>query len=522
MHFQVFVLSICAPFASRVQSLRLSNRYSIVEEATHCISPRCHKEPSVDAADEAHLCFMAFDHARRSTTEWHDLVRSTTIAGCHAPVDLGAAQRKLDRLMFSSDGCAQTDLCSIASAKLDAYSMVCHASSFRFCRDVLVARDIISLPRSLHCPCLTLDDGGGRSGAVLQVTHDKKYIVKGIKSDEMPVLMDMYTDFEGQVLLNAWSYIDPTRTLVIMPNSHDVSVHGLHAAMGVTYASDPQCQKLRGGVVRASFSDGWDVKPLPIKSPHRKRMLATLVEKRWRPNHMLGWAKLTKQMKRNIGFLSQNDLIDYSLLFSLFVTPAPERIPGCNLYTELSSDAPSRCLITPSCNAGERAEPIPIASASARPRRNYSDRIIIGAPPTDSTVPIWQSSSFIEQSLIGTECQALCVTIIDYLMVFSTKRWFENEFKGQRWTGYAQKVLKLWRCLGDLKAPDCEEYLQLGCQELHEQGKSSSWCSELKSQNDHIVDDADLDALFIANSSEEFDYEEFDDLDDELLFEMEE
>jgi len=530
MLFQVLALSVYECLASRAWSIRLSRTLTArSDNPTACIRPECRIAPTPDADSEVHLCYAAYQNSQVCTKAWTDLLDSVADSDCRDSLNKSArectskAHDALVHEMFGAVGCSETALCSIASAKINAYSVACQkvTDGYRsfFCNDVIIASDVEGLRDSLHCPCTTLNDGGGRSGAVLQITSDGRYIIKGIKKSEMPVLVEMRDEFESQELLSKWSYVDPKNSLVIMPNSHDVSVQGVRATLGVaSYSMGEECDAMRGGELKVSNSGRWDVKPLPIKSPHRRKMLAILAERQWKPNGMHGWGVLTKTVERNLIFLNEHDLIDYSLLFSLFEIPATPA-SQCELWTEVSSKAPTQCLIQDDCEAGRRAAPIPIEYP-----RNFSgaDRLhevdgdfVVGNP---TAMQPWSNgilpSALLQRSSSQGKCEVLCVTIIDYLMVFGTTRRMENVVKGGRWTKYKTKSLELWECVGDLQRHGCEKYLALACQELEKTRRSSSWCSSSSLTEQAIDDEGDLEDFFHSDSDSGGSGNE----DDELFF----
>jgi hypothetical protein len=200
---------------------------------------------------------------------------------------------------------------------------------------------------------------------------------------------------------------------------------------------------------------GYDVKPKPAKSAERAPLLAQIVRHQWRLKEWHGWADLMPQLNETLQFLRDEHLVDYSPLVSLWTVSGGNGTIGPGCEPRLLGNAPRKCVLSQKCSLA------PLG-------------------PHD------QDDFFAFQSDLrepgGTQCDLVCVTVVDYLMQFGWTRRIESYFKEGKWTDYDRKVSHLVRCMGDLVADDCREYREIGCTQLWETGDVTLdelvWCKE--------------------------------------------
>lgn len=344
----------------------------------------------------------------------------------------------------------------------------------------------------------------------------------------MPVLQNVLDRIPYGALLNGWQYILPANSLVIMPNAYHSATYGLQASWvnrGRT-SSLERCSSSSAGRIEMRFRQGFDIKPLPIKSSQRRLILGHLVRRQWKLRDMAGWAEVTSKLLSSLRFLVRESLVDYSLLLALFEADVPDDA-RCSPFKELSSES-RQCLVTADCVAGAHQSAIPIQMPPSRGSSQqtgefrgesgpgYKDHLFGSSLMERKPFPYQNKSSFADVSTARQDrCEAICVTVIDYLMKFSWMRKFENALKQFRWSDYAKKAEQMWHCLGDLTQRGCEEYLQLGCKELtdHAVVGNSHWCTgiSLEEQLDESesIDNVPDDALPRGNSGDRFQDDQF-------------
>eukprot|EP00931_Biecheleriopsis_adriatica_P064574 TRINITY_DN39336_c0_g1_i1.p1 TRINITY_DN39336_c0_g1~~TRINITY_DN39336_c0_g1_i1.p1 ORF type:complete len:578 (-),score=79.09 TRINITY_DN39336_c0_g1_i1:33-1766(-) len=474
--------------------------------------PACSQVLEGDAASETEraLCRAAQFEASQCSYEWSGLLKMGTKSSCGGSTDAAAAHggecegqenEEMIKKIFGNDGCAVDDLCSFAAAKLSAWEVACRGRIRRACPHELHSGSALELLQSLLCPCSTIASAASRSGAVIQKTHDGLYIVKRIKQSEMPQLLVLLDQLPTErSLLAQWSYVDTSRHIVIMPNAFHSDTYGLHAGW-INRGGDPAFQSCQTKIDIRLEKD-FDIKPLPITSAERRSVLELLVQRQWRLQDMSAWNLVTDTLLRSLGFLERWNLVDYSLLLAFFSTEAAED-SRCSPYMELTSKS-SQCIVTPDCAPGVYSHAMAIEKPHRRGAVELSPDVghLYGqGPPAHGPLPSYDprlfgsglgpmssfhrnSASFMESSKSPQgSCEMLCVTVVDYLMEFSLVRQLESAMKQHRWDDYATKTKQMWYCLGDLTQPGCEEYLQLGCEELARRapdaGPSSPWCGDV-------------------------------------------
>lgn len=460
-------------------------------------------------------------------------VGSAEVGTCESTANVNMMTR-----MFDDGGCVENDLCSFAMARLSALSLACRDGSRLACHSDRVS----ALIQSLKCPCSNIVSGASRSHAIIQRTSDGLYIVKGIKDSEMPVLQNLVHRMPHGTLLNGWAYTLPARRLVIMPNAYHGATYGLHVSWVNRGQPDfERCSSSLLGRIKMTLRQGYDIKPLPIKSSQRKFVFGHLVRRQWKLQDMAGWAEVTSKFLSSLWFLDHENLVDYSLLVALFEADVPDDAQ-CSPYIELSSES-RQCLVTADCAAGAHASAIqiqmPPSRGSSRPTGGefhdeslpgYNDQLFDNSPMERE--PFFYrntSSSFADMSMARQgKCEAICVAVIDYLMKFSLVRKLENAlpWKQFRWSDYAKKTEQMWHCLGDLTQRGCEEYLQLGCEELADSTavSNSRWCAgiSLEEQVDgnELIDHVPDDGLPHENSGDRLQDEDFSSHEQSFPFEQ--
>jgi len=528
-----------------------------------CIASNCASvEPGsgfLHMATDERLCRLAFNFSQSCRDPWKQLLKELD-GTCYAPRDSAESlercesrnNMKLVRRLFNDTACVKEDLCGFAAAKLQALYVTCQSNAVRKMRlfdecKWVKSPDRDDLYKSLHCPCMTLNPEASRSGAVIQRTQDERYIVKSIKSTEMPRLVELLDYFVGRPLLNRWSYIDEGRNIVSMPNAFLPETYGLTSSLGFQTPPVESPSRVCGGSdgdpLLVDNDHGWDLKPLPIKSADRVPALSHLVKHELKLNEMSGWGELSAKLAETVGDLHGKKLVDYSLLLSIFAT-STSATASCRPFIELNAAEP-QCLVTPECQKGANTRPVlvPVRPHSGTSRHNRwrdefdqrndteraVDDFVVGSPPreglaippsffSDPKRTAFSSRDVVESANVAQqahatetwsgECHAVCVTVIDYLMKFTTSRKVENAFKDYRWSKYSSKVAKLWRCMGDITQVGCETYLKIACDDLYLTSNDiqSSWCEGVTGPIDdwHHVEDVD--------------YVDDDDLDDDEDF----
>jgi len=292
--------------------------------------------------------------------------------------------------------------------------------------------------RSFRMPnvCIALDGGGAsRSGATLAMTVDEEWVLKKIKYEERISLLGLMNlggnkyrqRMRQETLMVPNVFLSLKYNAVIMPNF----IHEAEAVSRSVFSTNAHIDK-------------YDVKPAQVrrKSEERGALLTRMNSSNWRPvsdntlkckvpemrqgEHGSGqslqhggecWARLVTSLKYDILALHDwrsidvfgvpLDFVDYSLVFMIAHAP--------NLSLESFEVNVEKGIIPANC----------VVSAHA------------GIPTL------------------------LCVRLLDYLMQFTAARKLESLVKHDKWLNYGAATQELLDCVGDLRAPNCSQYLNL-------------------------------------------------------------
>lgn len=428
--------------------------------------------------NELNLC--AVGHVARSckSKSWQDAAKATQ-AGCPGAGDAG-------ELAFGESQCRADDLCSPVGARIALLLTVCgsgagatppvrevtcgHFSDYQWgaaVRNICIAlvtqqgnnlTILEQVGRSLLCGCDSLRPAGSRrEGSIFQRSRNGLYIVKLLSQSDVEnqkrLVLGALKHSGRHPLLENPVYFDAHRRAIVMKNFFNAAAIGLTAEQVLPAGAHSQCAQNLG--VDLLWHGGYDVKPKPAKSAERAPFLAQIVRHQWRLKDWHGWADLMPQLNETLQFLKDENLVDYSLLVSLWTASAQNgtRAPSCE--PRLLGSAPRKCVLSPRCSAAP------------------------AGPEDQDGFFAFQSGSGAPG---GTQCDLVCVTVVDYLMEFDWTRRIESYFKEGKWTNYARKVSHLAQCMGDLTADNCREFREIGCTQLWETGDvrldELVWCKE--------------------------------------------